>query len=104
MKSKIITEIADFIVLDHITNDEVIRLVDYVEKEFHTKQKGFIDTELVKGKEEKQWLMIQHWRTIEEAKQASANMMKSEAAEEFRDIMDKKNVKLMFLEQIRTWS
>ena len=104
MKSEIITEIADFKVIPDISDEEVIKIVDFVERNFHTKQTGFIDTELVKGKEENQWLMIQHWRTLSEAKEASGKMTKSELTKEFIKILDLKSIKLVFMEQIKTWA
>lgn len=104
MKNRIITEIVEFKVFPNVSNESVIKNVDFIEINFHTKQKGFIDTELIKGKEEGNWIMIQHWKSLSEAKEASGKMTKSEFTKEFIKIIDKRSVKLQFLEQIQTWT
>lgn len=103
MDSKIITEIASFNTISGIKESEFIEIVDALEKEFHMNQRGYIDSELVKGKEENQWIMIQHWETKNDALVSSRRMMQDEITEKFRNSLDPKSVKLSYLEQILKW-
>jgi heme-degrading monooxygenase HmoA len=103
MDKAITTEIASFETVGGMDRREWIKIVDSLEKEFHMKQKGFIDTELVKEEGPNQWMMIQHWRTMEDAREASRQMMKSVSAEQFRNSLDPKTVRLQYLEQMGQW-
>lgn len=84
MNKNICTEIAEFQVVYGITDEEFGKIVEHLEVNFHSKQKGFIDTELVKVNEDSQWMMIQHWESIEESKEVSKMMMKMPITERFR--------------------
>lgn len=100
MNSKTITEIASFNTISGTKELEFIEIVDALEKEFHMNQKGYIDSELIKGKEENQWIMIQHWETKNDAIESSRRMMQDEITEKFRNSLDSKSVKLSYLKQI----
>ena len=104
MNRQICTEIAEFKVSTGITDGEFIKIVEDLEENFHSTQKGFIDTELVKASEHDQWMMIQHWDSIEESKEASKTMMKASAAEAFRQVLDPKTVKIRYLNQVKAWN
>ena len=39
-----------------------------LQNDFHSKQKGFVDTELIRGRDERTFLMIQHWETMSDCK------------------------------------
>ena len=70
---------------------------------FHSQQKGLIDAELVKGKDDK-WAMIQHWESMDDVKEAIKLMMQESSTEEFRQVVDPKTVKISLLEQIKIWN
>ena len=97
------TEIAQFNSADGISDEEFIAIVDRLEADFHMKQNGYLDTELLKGRERNQWIMVQHWRSDEDAKNSSRNMMSSSETEEFRRSIDPKTVKLSYNRRIRSW-
>ncbi|MCG8569961.1 MAG: hypothetical protein MJB14_07450, partial [Spirochaetes bacterium] len=97
-------EIAQFKSVEEYSDEQFIELVDSLENNFHIQQKGYVDTELIKGKEKGDWIMIQHWRTMEEAKESSKKFAQSPATESFRNALDPKSVNLHFTNQIKTWN
>lgn len=104
MNKNVCTEIAEFQVVYEVTDEEFIKVVEHLEEEFHSQQKGFIDTELVKVDEHNQWMMIQHWESIEKAREASKMMMKTPITETFREALDPKTVKIKYLNQVKKWN
>jgi len=104
MNNNIVTEIVEFKLAKAMPEEEFLKIVDYLEKLFHSKQKGFIDTELVRGKEAGQWLMIQHWASLDDAKEVVKMMMKVPITEEFRQSLDPTTVKMSLLQQVKTWT
>ncbi|SCY46239.1 antibiotic biosynthesis monooxygenase family protein [Alkaliphilus peptidifermentans] len=102
MNKEILTEIVEFKFKDNVPYEECIRIVDFLEKNFHSKQKGFIDTELAKGKDDK-WIMIQHWTSMEDFNAVVQLMMKESSTEEFRKAIDPTSVKMQFFNQIQLW-
>lgn len=103
MDTKMITEIVSFDIDSSVVDQDFIEIVDTVEKEFHMKQDGYIDSELVKGKGSS-WVMIMHWASIQEVKQASKLLMKSKLTESFREAIIPSTVKMSYLEQHKSWS
>lgn len=102
MDNKIVTEIVEFQFIPGIKDEECVRIINELENNFHSKQKGFIDTELIKGKHN-HWVMIQHWASMEETKAVVKLMMKESITEEFRKAIDPTSVKMQLLEQIQVW-
>ena len=98
MNNNIVTEIVEFKLAKAMPEE------DFLEKNFHSKQKGFIDTELVRGKESGQWLMIQHWASLDDAKEVVKLMMQVPITEEFRQSLDPTTVKMSLLQQVKTWT
>lgn len=99
----IITEYVTMQTLPEITDKEFKEIVDGLEKNFHSKQPGFIDTELCCNDKSGEWVMIQHWNSREQLQAASRNMFKDEQAAPFVRALDPKSVKMIILEQIKTW-
>lgn len=99
----IITEIVNLKTINGITDEEFIQIVDELECEFHSKQGGFIDSELVKTDKADNWMIIQHWKSKEEASLASKKMFEEKITERFRNALDPQNVKIMLLPQIKSW-
>lgn len=98
----ICTEIAEFQVIPGISDEDFIRIVEDLEENFHSKQDGFINSELVRGNSS-QWLIIQHWDAVEQAKEASKKMMKESITEKFRESLDPKTVKIRYLSNVQNW-
>ncbi len=99
----IITEIVRMKIVEGITKDEFIEIVDGLERNFHTRQKGFIDTELLYHDEENDWYMIQHWNSKDDLKEASKKIFIDKDAENFVKSLNKQSVKMLILPQIATW-
>ena len=99
----IITEIVRMKIVEGITKDEFIEIVDGLERNFHTRQKGFIDTELLYHDEENDWYMIQHWNSKDDLKEASKKIFTDKDAENFVKSLNKQSVKMLILPQIATW-
>ena len=103
MDKKVITEIVSFEINKDVSNGQFVEIVNLAEKDFHMNQNGYIDSELVKGKENK-WTIIMHWESLEEVKQASKLMMKDLKTEKFRKVIIPTSVKMTYYEQVQTWS
>lgn len=103
MNKKRVTEIVEFRFIPGISDEECVRIVDTLEEKFHSRQKGFIDTELAKGKDN-QWMIVQHWASMEDVKAVVKLMMKEAATEEYRESIDPTSVKIQLLEQIQIWN
>lgn len=99
----IVTEIVTMELEGNITKDTFISIVDGLEKDFHSKQPGFIDTELLYDEANNLWLMIQHWESKDELKAASAKMFKDSAAESFVKSLNPKSVKMTITSQVKIW-
>lgn len=102
MQNGIFTEIVEFSLAGGITEEDFRSVVDQVETGFHAKCSGFIDTELVR-KRDGNWIMIQHWASSDEGKEAIRRMMKDPLTEDFRQAINPKSVKMELLEQVDTW-
>ncbi len=98
-----ITEIATMKLVEGITKEEFIFIVDGLEKNFHSKQPGFIDTELLYSESNHLWVMVQHWESMEQLKAASGKMFKDSAAEPFVKSLNTKSVKMTIAPQIKMW-
>ena len=102
MDKKIVTEIVSFDIDESITNEVFKEIVELVEFEFHMLQPGYIDSELVKCKNNS-WIMIMHWESLEEVKNASKMLMKSDLSEKFRQAIIPTTVKMNYFEQVKRW-
>jgi len=102
MKKNIVTEIVSFEIVTGLSKNDFIDIVRIVEEEFHMRQSGYIDSELLRGKKNC-WTIIMHWESLEQVKQASKLMMKEKITENFRQVIIPTSVKMSYLEQVKTW-
>lgn len=102
MTAKNVTEIVEFCFVPGYPDETVVELVDALEKNFHSKQRGFMDTELLKDASGK-WVMVQHWECMEDLKEVIKKMMKDPATEDFRNAIDPATVKMQLLSRVQTW-
>ena len=91
----ITTEIVTMKASQEVTKDSFISIVDLLEKDYHSKQQGFIDTELLYNEENREWTMIQHWASMEELKAASDKMFQDEGAPFFKSSAGKRSLPLV---------
>jgi heme-degrading monooxygenase HmoA len=89
--------------VSNITKDEFISIVDGLEKNFHSRQPGFIDTELLYDEQNNLWIMIQHWESMEQLKAASEKMFQDSRAESFVKSLNPESVKMTIAPQLKTW-
>lgn len=99
-----ITEIVTMQIADGIARDEFIAIVDGLEVNYHSKQPGFIDCELIYYEPKDTWLMIMHWESKEQLQVSSQKMFKDSAAEPFVKSLNPKSVKMTITPQIKAWS
>ncbi len=99
-----ITEIVTMKTVPNTSKENFISIVNDLERDFHSKQSGFIDTELLYHEANDEWCMIQHWKTSEQLKAASQNMFKADESALFVKTLDPRTVKMKILPQIQTWN
>ena len=99
----ITTEIVTMKTATKLTKEEFIGIVDGLERNFHSKQPGFMDTELLYNEKSDEWIMVQHWASREELKAASKKMFVDEGAATFVQALDPKTVKMSILPQLGKW-
>ncbi|MDB3085230.1 hypothetical protein C4097_11890 [Clostridioides difficile] len=100
---KIITEIVEFSVEENLSKGEFIEIVNDLEMKFHSIQPGFIDTELLHDEKSQNWIMIQHWDSMEDLKNSSSKMFKESSTEKFRKALKSQTVKMNIIPQIKSW-
>lgn len=98
-----ITELVRMKTAEGITKEDFIAIVDGLEKNYHSKQPGFMDTELIYDEGNKVWIMIQHWQTREQLKAASKKMFQDSEAEAFVKAIDPKSVEMTICPLIKRW-
>lgn len=99
----ITTELVTMKSVGSVTREEFISIVDGLEKNFHSKQPGFINTELLYDEENNLWIMIQHWESLKQLKVASEKIFKDSAAEAFVKSLNPESVKMTIAPQIKLW-
>ena len=100
---KIVTEIVNLESKPEITESNFAKIVDRLERNFHSRQNGFIDTELLHTDGTNSWIMIQHWNSLEDMKKSSSSMFKDTGTEEFRNSINPKNIQIKVYEQKGVW-
>lgn len=100
----IVTEIVHMKTKESIPKDGFIKIVDALERGFHSKQSGFLDAELLYNEKAETWIMIQHWESLEQMKAASANMFKDSVTEAFREAIEPKAVSIGVFPVLGNWS
>jgi len=76
-QNEIVTEIVSFKTISGISDNGLINIINNLDTNFLSKTKSYIDTELIKGKEEQTWTIIIHWRSMTEATEAIKEFAKS---------------------------
>lgn len=97
------TELVTFKTREDIKKDGFISIVNSLEKNFHSKQKGFLDTELLYDEKQNRWIMIQHWESVELLKAASERMFQDIQAQAFVESIIPETVDMVITPQIQVW-
>lgn len=98
------TEIVTMKTAEGINKEDFISIVDGLEKNYHSKQPGFIDTELLYDEKHDEWIMMQHWEDLELMQAASKKMFNNPVTASFVNALNPKSVKMTMLPQLGTWS
>lgn len=99
----IVTEIVTMKTVPNTVKDDFIGIVDALEKDFHSKLSGYIDSELLYDEKSDEWTMVQHWKSAEQLKAASQKMFQAEESALFVKMLDSKTVKMRVLPQLKSW-
>ena len=102
MKNRI-TEIVTMKSAQGVGKEEFIEIVDGLERDFHMRQSGYIDTELLYDDNDNTWIMIQHWESLEQMKAASKEMFRDSATARFRSAIDPKQIKISAYPALGIW-
>jgi len=100
----IATEIVTFKTAEGVVRESFIKIVDELERDFHSKEPGFIDTELLYNDKAEEWIMIQHWDSLENMKLASANMFRNPVTAAFVRSLNPKTVNMQRFMQLGSWN
>lgn len=82
-----VIEIATFKLKQGVTADEFRPLDKAVESQLVAKQPGFISRESAAG-DNGEWLVVVHWRSVEDAEASMASFSGAPAAEQFMSKID----------------
>ncbi|MGH7600926.1 MAG: antibiotic biosynthesis monooxygenase family protein [bacterium] len=82
-----VIEIATFKLKQGVTADEFRPLDKAVEMQHVAKQPGFISRESAAG-DNGEWLVVVHWRSVEDAEASMASFSSVKAAEQFMSKLD----------------
>ena len=99
----ITAEIVTMKTVDGVTKDDFINIVDWLEKDFHSKQPGFIDSELLYNDKADEWIIIQHWDSLDNLQSASKKMFGNPITESFVKSLHPNSVKMKVLPQLGVW-
>jgi len=99
-----VTELVNMKTNGSVSAQEFIEIIDALERDFHSKQSGFVDTELLYDEKADLWIMIQHWASAKEMKAASSKMFKDSKTEAYRSAIDPKTVKINVYPTLQTWT
>ena len=100
---QIITEIVTMKTVERIRKDDFIRIVNGLEIDFHSKQEGFINSELLYNEKTDEWIIIQHWDCLDNLHSASKKMFNNPITELYVKSLDPKSVKILMLPQLGVW-
>lgn len=98
------TEIVTMKTVEGISKEDFISIVDELERNFHAKQPGFIDSELLRDEKRDEWIMIQHWADLDNMRSASKKMFNNPVTESFVKSIEPQTVKMIMLPRAGAWS
>ena len=105
-EKNIIVELAQFSLAVGAKEEDFLKEAEVVQENFLKKQEGFIDRELLKYHEdsgEEYWMDIIHWKTMENAKKASEEMLKNPVCAGFVRMINPESVEMKHLEQLKLY-
>ena len=85
-------------------DQEFISAIDQMDADFLSKTKGYVGTELIRGREDQAWTVIIHWKNLAQAQKALKEFAQSPYTQKYRDCVDHKSVCFHMTDQVYTWN
>ena len=98
-----ITELIEFKLKDTTNVNVLVEQLDKVYTEFHIKQDGYIDTELIENAQTGLWQMIHHYATMEDVEKLKDTLPHSEAIKGFSALVIPESFKVSFYKHQGKW-
>ena len=102
MNDKMITELVRFKLLGSTTEAQLLSKAQLL-NDFHKKQDGYIDCELVKDVNEESWYFIYHYECLEKVMKVGEKLCQSKAFDEFMPLLVPDSVNVSFYKQLKKW-
>lgn len=102
MKTKIITELAQFKAQETVTDDQIITAVQNL-NEFQKTLDGFIDAELVKHTKENTWHIVFHYQNFDKVQAIGAALRINKVFSDFTSLVLPESLEITFHHQLQTW-
>ena len=99
-----ITEIITFKKREETTTDQLVRRADKVVSEFHKKQEGYYDMELICNNSSQLWQMIVHYQSMNDIEKVKKNISHSTVIKSFTELILPETMEVTFYEQLGKWS
>ena len=99
----VIVEWAPFSLKEGVNEQAMLEAAELIQREFLSKQEGFIKRELLKGADHK-WVDILHWTSKEAAEKVMQNVMSSKACQQYFQCMADAVEAPLHFEQVKTWN
>lgn len=96
------TEIVKFKVPDTVTEDQLFAKACIL-NDFQKNQDGFIDAELIKQTEAKEWCFIYHFESFEKAKSIGQKLRENKIFDEFLPVTEAGSVSVTFYDKKMNW-
>ena len=103
MKNAIITEFVKFKGLENRSDEQIITASENFINDFHVKQDGFIDVELIKPFEGNDWMLIFHFENMEKVKAIGEKMRSSKEFGEFATAIVPGSISVSFNHKLKGW-
>lgn len=101
--NNVTVEWAPFTLKEGVDESKLLEAAETLQKEFLSKQEGFLKRELLKGKANR-WADILHWNTKEAAEKAMGNAMNSSVCHSYFQFMADATEMPSTFEQIKIWN
>lgn len=97
-----VIEWAPFTLKEGIDEAKLLEAADALQKDFLSKQEGFLKRELLKGEGDK-WVDILHWSSKEAAEKAMEHVMGSTVCQQYFHCMSNATEAPLLFQQAQSW-
>lgn len=100
---KLIVEITQFKLVDGVVEEAFLQDATNVQKGFLEKQAGYAGVRQLLKDQEGEWVDIVYWESLEDAQKAQEAAMGSEICMPMFHKIDPSSIKMLHLEQVKSW-